>query len=119
FTNGHRGPRALNGRRGGLPRASSAPPRPAAANRTLPSGGWGGVSGAVTSPRDPAGDVRGAVRVVGARLTRTHGGGAGPGPGTRRPHDRGDGGGGSRLRPAWRRLPGRAGLADPQAERSL
>lgn len=23
------------------------------------------------------------------------------------------------MRPAWRRLPGRAGLADPQAERSL
>lgn len=79
----------------------------------------GGVSGAVTSPRDPAGDVRGAARVVGARLARARVGGAGQGPRTLRPHNRGDGGGDSRSSPSWRRLPGRAGPADPQAERSL
>lgn len=79
----------------------------------------GGVSGAVTSPRDPAGDVRGAARVVGARLARARVGGAGPGPRTLRSHDRGDGGGGSRLRPSWRLLPGALGPAEPQAECSL
>lgn len=85
----------------------------------------GGVSGAVTSPRDPAGDVRGAARVVGARLARARVGGAGPGPRTLRPHDRGDGGGGAEA--AARAPPGAAspvrwpcrpaGGAQPQVSR--
>lgn len=67
--------------------------RPGGVSRPKPRPGpGGGVSGAVTSPRDPAGDVRGAARVVGARLARAGVGGARPGPRTLRPHDRGDGG---------------------------
>lgn len=82
------GRRALNGRRGELPRASSVPP-PARSRQSGAAvrggvsgpgpgpGPGGGVSGAVTAPRDPEGDVRGAARAVGARLARARGGGAG------------------------------------------
>lgn len=67
--------------------------RPGGVSRPKPRPGpGGGVSGAVTSLRDPAGDVRGAARVVGARLARARVGGARPGPRTLQPQDRGDGG---------------------------
>lgn len=98
----------LSERRGELHPFASAPPPPrssqsgGAARGVCPAQGprlelGGGASGAVTAPRDPTGNGRGAARVVGTRLAPARGGGAGQGPGTLRPHGWGGGAAGAEV----------------------